>query len=280
MKIGAHVSSAISIDLSFDRAKEIGAECMQIFISPPQMWLQKKYSDESISKFREKFEESGIGPNFIHGAYLINLATDIPDNLEKAKSWLKYSLDTASKLGINGTIFHLGSHKGRGFDKVEKQVCLALEEILKEAPGDANLILENAAGAGGCIGANFQELGHLIKSVQDKRLKVCFDTQHGFAMGVDAYNKDGLDRTVEEIANTVGLDRIEVFHLNDSKTEFGSKKDRHENIGDGKIGDVELAMFLNHPAFRDKPFVLEVPGIKGEGPDKENIIRARNLVKF
>src|SRR5689334_19897037 len=114
-KVGAHVSAAVSLDLAFDKALEIGAECFQIFISPPRQWAMTSHSAEEIQAFKEKALKTGIGPNFIHGTYLINLGTSDPEHLKKSVEWLVYGLNSASDLGMRGVIFHIGSHKGLGF---------------------------------------------------------------------------------------------------------------------------------------------------------------------
>lgn len=277
--IGAHVSTAGSLDLSFDRAEKIGAQASQIFISPPQQWIQIKHTDEAVEQFLAKQKATGITPTVIHGAYLINLATDNPANLEKGISWLKYAQKTAGRLNILGTIFHLGSHKGNGFDTVKKQVSTALEEILKETPENILLMLENSAGAGGSVGGKLSELGELIKIVNDPRLAVCLDTQHAFVSGYDLRTSEGVDQMLSEFDQHIGFDKLAVIHANDSKTDFNSGRDRHENLGEGFIGKEGFAYMINHPKLQNVPFILEVPGFADEGPDKENVDFLKSLIK-
>lgn len=278
-RIGAHVSAAGTLDLAFERAENIGASCFQIFISPPQMWIKPAPKEEVVKNFKDKLTKTSLGPNFIHGAYLINLATDSEDNLKKAIDWLTYSLNTASLLGIKGTIFHLGSHKGRGFENCKTQVLKALEQILKNTPSDTELILENCAGAGGGVGRDFDELGELIRESDNLRLKVCLDTQHAFAFGYDIRTKDGIQSLFSEFESEIGIKNLSVVHLNDSKTEFESLKDRHENIGEGFIGKEAFLEIVNFKALEDKPLILEVPGFSDNGPDKENIDLVKSLLK-
>lgn len=277
-KIGAHVSAAGSLDLSFDRALEIGAECTQIFISPPQQWFKKVYSQENILQYRQKTIHTGIGPNFIHGAYLINLASENPLNVAKSVDWLIYSQRVAEQLGIEGTIFHIGSSGKMERSQALDQVTKAIYKIL-EKTGDAQLILETSAGAGNTIGDEFFELGKIIKDLKDPRVKVCLDTQHIFASGYDIRTKKGLEKTMEEFDREVGVDLIVAIHTNDSKTELGSHRDRHENIGEGLIGKEGLAQILNHSALRNLPFIIETPGFANTGPDEENIKILKSLVK-
>lgn len=277
MKIGAHVSSAKSVDLSFDRAAEIQAECFQIFVTPPQQWLKKIYTDEEISKFQAKANSTQLGPNFIHGTYLVNLGATGAEHLRKSIDWLHYSLGVADQLGLTGTIFHLGSHKGAGFVAIKSQVIEALKKILDQAPEKPFLILETSAGAGGNIGGTFTELGELIKGVGDSRLKICLDTQHIFAAGYNIKDRQGVDKMFQEFDQTIGLDKLVVCHANDSKTEFGSGKDRHENIGQGLIGVDGFKLLMHHPAMENVPMILEVPGTDNSGPDLKNVELLKSL---
>lgn len=278
-KIGAHVSAAGFISRSFQRASEIDADCFQIFISPPQQWIQTKHSENEVAEFKKLQSESKIAPNFIHGTYLINLGTDNPEHLRKSIDWLIYSQKTAGELSLKGTIFHPGSHKKRGFDSVETQVINSLETILKETPDGVELILETTAGGGGSIGS-FQELGKLLKQLNHPQLKVCLDSAHIFATGFDLRTKEGVYTMVQEFDHLIGLENLSVIHCNDSKVEFGSGRDRHENIGEGFIGKEGFSYLLNHPKLKDQVFILEVPGFSGDGPDKENIDILRSLVRY
>ncbi len=291
-KIGAHVSAAVSLDLSFERAQHIGAECTQIFISPPQQWLQAKHNEKEIEKYKQKQKETGIGPNFIHGTYLINLGTQNSELLQKSIDWLVYALNLADKLEVQGVIFHLGSHKGVGFDGILDQVVKSLEQILKQAFGSEAqarrvqddisettpfLILETAAGAGNVIGDKFSELGQILNQVNDPRLKVCLDSQHVFAAGYDIRSASGLDKTLQEFDQQIGLDNLVVIHANDSKVEVGSNKDRHENIGEGFIGRDGFSNLITNQKLKDILFILEVPGFTNAGPDLENIKFLKSL---
>lgn len=278
MKIGAHVSSAGSLSNSFLNAQRIGASCTQIFITPPQQWFAKKYQEQDIKNYQQAQKSSGIGPNFIHGIYLINLATDNLVSLAKAIEWLSYSLNTASSLGIKGTIFHLGSGKDKSFADCLPQVTHAIKTILQKSEG-ADLILENCAGAGNLIGDSLWQLAQIIEQVKNPRLKVCLDTQHLFASGLDIRETDQVDQLLAEFNSSIGLENLVAIHINDSKVEFASKRDRHENIGEGKIGLSAFGYILNHPKLANLPFILEVPGFAGQGPDQENINILKSLIK-
>lgn len=275
-KIGAHVSAAGSLSLSFERAQEIGAECTQIFISPPQQWAQIEHSSKEIEKYLQETKKTRIEPNFVHATYLINLASQNPEHLQKSINWLIHAQKEAERLKVIGTIFHIGSAGKMERGEALNQVIKAVSEILQNT-GQINLILETSAGAGNTIGDEFFELGQIIKKVGDNRLKVCLDTQHTFASGYDVRSKEGLDQTLEEFEGQVGLKNLVVIHANDSKTELGSRKDRHENIGDGLIGLDGFRNIINHQSLKDIPFILEVPG-EGSGPDTNNILRLKGLI--
>lgn len=277
--LGAHVSAAKSLSLSFERAGEIGAKATQIFISPPQQWFQTKHSDEELKKYHEAQGASGINSNFIHATYLINLGTKNPEHMQKSTDWLIYAMHTASKMGVEGVVFHTGSHKGDGFETVLDQVVESIKTILKASPGDSYLILENTAGAGGTIGRDFKEIAAIFKGVDSPRLKLCLDTQHIFAAGFDIRTSEGIEGMIGDLEKQVGLDQLIVIHCNDSKTEFNLGRDRHENIGEGLIGKEAFKVILNHPKLQHLPFILEVPGFEGTGPDAKNIKILESLVK-
>lgn len=268
-KVGAHVSAAISLELAFDKAQKIGAECFQFFVSPPQQWAFTNHDSDEIERFKSKASETQIGPNFIHGTYLVNLGTEKPEHLRKSIDWLIYGMKMAEKLGIQGVIFHTGSHKGKGLDGAMDQIVGAIKEVMTHIQSETNLILETSAGAGGSIGRDFAELGRILKLVQDERVKVCIDTAHTFAAGYDW--RSNIEAILEEFDREVGLSNLAAFHANDSKMDFESNKDRHANIGEGFMGQIAFAQLLNHPKLAGMPFLLEVPGFAEEGPDKENI---------
>lgn len=276
VKIGVHVSAAVSLDLSLDRAREIGASCTQIFISPPQQWARTFHSEAEIEAYKAKTNKTRIGPNFIHAAYLINLASDKPELVQKSIDWLIYSQKMAEKLGIEGTIFHIGSSGSKEKGSVIDQVIDAIKQILQQS--SSNLILETSAGAGNTIGDTFSELGQIIKGVGDSRVKICLDTQHIFASGYDIRTKEGLGKVIKKFDQEIGLEKLVAVHANDSKTELRSHNDRHENIGEGFLGKKTFKNILNHPAFKDIPFIIEVPGFANSGPDQDNINILKSLI--
>ncbi|MCZ6891803.1 MAG: deoxyribonuclease IV [Chloroflexi bacterium] len=271
MRVGAHVSAAGGLDKAIDRAVEIGAETLQLFCSPPQGWAFKPVPPEMAEAFREKAAANSIDRVFLHGVYLVNLGTENPVNLKRGIESLTNHMHTASAIGAVGVIFHPGSHKGRGYDAIFQQTVDAISQVLTDSPDDAWLIIENMAGMGNHIGARFQELGLIIQAVGSPRVKICMDVQHAFAAGYDIVTPDGIGEAMEEFDREIGLSNLVAVHANDSKKPLASGVDRHENIGQGEMGLQGFQVIMGHPAFRDVPFLLEVPGMEGNGPDRENL---------
>jgi deoxyribonuclease-4 len=249
----------------------MGAETIQLFASGPQSWRPSAHTDEAIDALRLRAAACGIAPLFLHGIYLINLASADPAMVGRSVGSLKQYLKFCARSGALGVIFHVGSHKGVGFDAVLPQVVGAIERVLADTPAETWLILENSAGQGGSIGSRFAELGAIIGAVGSPRLKVCLDTCHCYAAGYDVGTPAGVAATVEEFDRAVGLERLVAVHANDCKAGLGSGLDRHENIGRGYLGEAGFRAILAHPAFRALPFILEVPGFAGNGPDRENV---------
>jgi deoxyribonuclease-4 len=275
MKIGAHVSTAGGIATAFDRAAAIGAECVQIFESAPQQWGTARLDDAQVREFRDKMAASGVEPVFIHGKYLMNLASADAKIFKTSTSTLRSSLNIAGRIGARGVIFHTGSHKGLGLEAVFEQICEAAVNVLAETPEDTWMIFENSAGAGGTIGSKFSDLGQILKRIDNPRAKVCIDTCHAFASGYDLSNGDGVAAMMEELEREIGMENVAAVHCNDSKTPLGAGRDLHENIGEGHIGRAGFEALMAHQGFADVPFLLEVPGFKidgaGKGPDKPNL---------
>ena len=271
MRVGAHVSSSGGLTTAFERAGAIGAETIQIFGAPPQVWRRRKIRPEECEAFRAGMAETDIQPVFLHGVYLINLATGNPEQLKKSSDALAGDLNLASAIGAKGVIFHVGSHKGAGFDQVLAQIVETLQSVLEETPDDAWIILENSAGMGGSVGSKFSELGAIMKAVASPRLQVCLDTEHAYAAGYNLAERAGIDEAMAEFEREVGVSHLVAVHANDSKIELGGGVDRHDNIGEGHIGREGFEVIMAHQAFADVPFLLEVPGFEKDGPDKPNV---------
>ncbi|KKM22383.1 hypothetical protein LCGC14_1625930 [marine sediment metagenome] len=271
MKVGAHVRASGGVDKAIGRAEDIGAETIQIFSGAPQAWRRKEYRPEEVEAYKAGAAEKGIGPAFVHGVYLVNLATDKEENLAKSLDALVHDMNVCHLLGVKGVIFHIGSHRGAGYEQVFRQVVESVRKIVDATPEDTWLILENSAGMGGAIGSKFEELGRIIREAGSLRVKVCLDTQHCFAAGYDLKTKDGLVAAMSEFEAEVGLDRLVAVHANDSKCPLAGGVDRHENIGEGHIGLDGFQNIMSYPAFRDVPFLLETPGFDNQGPDQRNV---------
>lgn len=277
MLIGAHVKTSGGVDKAVDRAVDIGAECMQIFAASPRMWRVTPIKDKPLQNYHQKIAESELGPTIVHAKYLTALGSPNPELVEKSRKSLTEELVQTERLGALGLVFHPASHRGAGLDAVFEQFVEGVNEVLENAPGDALLMLETSAGSGDHIGSKFEELGRLIKAIDNPRVATCFDTQHVWAAGYDVVTKDGIDETMEEFDRDIGLDLLRTVHANDSMRPRGSSVDRHDNIGEGLIGRDGFINILSHPAFEDVPFYLEVPGYEKDGPDKPNVDALKSI---
>ena len=276
MKLGAHVSTSGGLDKVSERAMDIGAEVVQIFATSPRAWKFRNLPESQIQAFRKNAVNTGLQQTFIHASYLINVGGD-SSLLQKSIDSLTLHMDAAGKIGAEGVIFHGGSHKGIGFDGVIDQASSALRTVLENSPREVKLIIENSAGMGSHIGSSFVEIARLIDLIGDSRVKVCLDTEHTFAAGYNLADANSIDEVMGEFDKEIGLENLTVVHANDAKVEFGSGVDRHENIGDGYIGIDGFRVIMGHSAFREVPFILEVPGIDGNGPDQINMDRLKTI---
>ena len=271
MQIGAHVSSAGGISKSIDRGLDIGCEAIQIFGSSARSWAFKPPADKEVAAFKERRAETGMGAVFFHAIYLINLGSPNPELVEKGVQSLINYMTLAATIEADGVIFHPGSHKGQGYDQVFDQAVVAINRVLDNTPEGPYLCLENMAGMGQHIGAKFEELGGILQAVDNPGLRICLDTQHSFAAGYDLTTTDGVEAMIAQFDEAIGADKLAAVHANDSKQLCGSGVDRHDNIGEGYIGEQGFACIMGNPAFNDVPFFLEVPGFEGDGPDRRNI---------
>jgi deoxyribonuclease-4 len=272
MKIGAHVTTAGGLPNAIVKAKEIGAECIQIFPAPPQGWKMPDRSQDEIDKFNKDKLDAGISPVLIHAIYLLNLASQNQGGYHGSIESLTKSMTLAEKIGAVGVNFHTGSGKDKAFEEVLPQISDALRKVLDKSPAGPKLIIENCAGAGNTIGKDFGQIAKILEACDNNdRLAVCLDTQHIFASGYDIRTQQGLDKLIDEFDKIIGLERLVAIHMNDSKTELASNRDRHENIGAGLIGEEGLGNFLKHPKLAEVPIYIETPGFDGKGPDRQNL---------
>jgi deoxyribonuclease IV len=277
MPIGAHVSTAGGLSTCVERARGLGIECMQIFLSTPQRWQLPRHSDEQVQEFMRLVGETEIGPNFAHAAYLINLASADPLIRQRSVENLSASLEWAERVGLAGLVVHVGSGRGQPVEEAEIQVAEALGQVLL-SESTACVLLENSAGSGDTLGARFEQIGAVFDRLgRDPRLGLCVDTAHTFASGYDLRVGEGIARAIDEIDRFIGLDRLRLIHANDSKVGLGSAVDRHANIGQGLLGEGAFEQMLGHPALTKLPWVLEVPGYDDKGPDLRNVETLKRL---
>ena len=279
MYIGAHVNSSGGVWKAVGNGVDIGCEAIQFFAGSPRTWKPQLYKDKDAAKFRELRAESPIRFVVIHTIYLINLASARDDFYEKSVVSLLGAVEAAEQLGADAIVTHIGSHQGAGFEEGLMRVQAALRRALAESEDSRILILlENTAGAGGTMGVDFEQLGAIIDAAdKHPRLGLCLDTAHVFEAGFDISTAAGLDEALGRLDAACGLDRLVMLHLNDSKTPLASNVDRHENIGEGRLGLDGMATIVNHPSFADLPGITEVPGFDGHGPDEQNMELLRGM---
>jgi len=206
-------------------------------------------------------DESGLDL-YLHALYLINLASSDDTIWENSIKTLVWNMKAAKELRAKAVTFHVGSHLGSGFASVRPRIRTAIERVLAECPVEPLLLLENSAGAGGCVGGSMEELGTIVVDAgMPPNLGVCLDTAHAFAMGCDLRSSNAVDDLIRSIDAYVGIERLRLIHLNDSQTELGSRKDRHENIGSGFIGREGFSVLLRNPTIVRLPLILETPNI-------------------
>jgi deoxyribonuclease-4 len=281
MYFGAHVKSSGGVWNAIDNGVALGCEAVQFFAGSPRTWAPTLYRDEDAARFRAARAASPIRFVVIHTIYLINLASAREDFYQNSVTSLLGAVAAAEQLGADAIVTHVGSHQGAGFEAGLQRVQTALRRALSESRGSpVRILLENTAGAGGTMGVDFDELGTMIRSAdEDARLGLCLDTAHIFEAGFDLRSAAGLDEALSRLDAACGLDRLVMLHLNDSKTPFGSGRDRHENIGEGEIGRAGFRAIVTHPAFAEVPGILEVPGFDGHGPDRRNVGILRELTR-
>ena len=275
MKLGCHVSIADGIDKSVDRAKEIGCDTFQIFTRSPRMWKYRILMEEEIEAFKDKLNKTGMEPVFSHMPYLPNLSSSNPEPYKKSVETLRLELERCNLLDIPYLVTHLGSHLGKGKEIGIAQIVKAIDTAISGLDTYPMILLENTSGKTNEVGSTFTEIGEIIDKVSTENIGVCFDTCHAFARGYDITTRQGLHDVINEIDSQIGFNKIKLVHLNDSKGELGSRKDRHNHIGEGYIGEKGFINFLDSP-FREKPLILETP-VDEFRNDRMNLQKAREL---
>ena len=271
---GAHVSSAGSILKTFDRAEKIGAEVFQFFLRSPRAWYWKGVSKELVSRFRDQLSEFK-NPVMVHSPYLLNLASPKEDLRRRSIEVFLEELRVCDELGIDFYNFHPGTATGISEEEGMRNIVRSLEEIFSSyEPERTTVLLENTAGERGDLGKNFEELSFILGNFEGVRMGICLDTCHAFAYGYEINTERGFSEFLREVERA-GVERIKVVHANDSKFPPGSKKDRHEHIGEGFIGMKGFYNLLQHEYIGTLPYLIETP--KMGDMDRVNMDRLRKI---
>ena len=274
MLFGAHCSGGIK--KAIDKAVDMGADAVQLFVQSPRTWRFPNHDPSDLERFRERRAETGL-PALVHALYLVNLAAPDDEIYRKSVETMRSTVDAACAIEADAVIFHVGSHLGSGFDAALERVVPALQQVLDRCSERTWLLMENSAGAGGTIGRSLDELAVIFGALDaHERLGICLDSCHLYVSGVDVTDRAALDALLDELDERIGLDRLRALHANDAKAPLGSNRDRHDNIGEGLIGD-GLGVFLAHPLLQQLPIVLEVPGADGKGPNADELAKLRAL---
>ncbi len=283
-RLGAHLPVLPGLVKAVERAHEIGASTLQVFGDNPTAWKRRAGPPADAAAFRERLRELDIGPVAVHAAYLVNLAGSDEDFFDRSVELLVHDLEAAQAFDARYVNVHTGSHRGAGLEagieRLAEGVAVVLARV-PEGPKAARLVLENSAGGGFPVGVTVEELAAAADAIDGRgvardRVGFCIDTAHAWAAGYRLSEPDEVDALVERFDALLGLDRLAMMHLNDSKSECGARLDRHEHIGAGRIGERGMTRLLTHPALRDVPTYLETPGMD-EGYDAINVRRALDL---
>lgn len=259
--LGTHVSIAGGMSRAIERGTDLECEAIQVFVKNASQWQGKPLTPADVEQFRQAHTASDIGPLVAHATYLINLAATKPENLDKSRAALTDELDRCHRLGIPSLVVHPGAHLGAGIDAGLELVAASLREVLSALPdNDTKVLLENTAGQGTLVGHRLEHLATIRDLVgQPSRIGICIDTCHAFAAGYALHEESGYGEFLEAMTELFGADDPGCFHLNDSRYEFGTKRDRHANLGQGEIPLEVFARLLHEPTLQQVPMILETP---------------------
>jgi deoxyribonuclease-4 len=273
MLFGLHVGIKGGYDAAVDYAERMGCTAIQIFSNSPRTYRVSAMDVPALERFKLRCAAAGIARSAIHTSYLINLASEDPKVVIGSVRLLKNDLAVAAPAGIAYVNTHLGSYGKRPRSEGFAQVVQALEASLEDLRPGVFLVMENSAGAGQLCGGTLEELGEFIRALDHPQLGVCLDTAHSWAAGYALDTKDGVDRFIDLAAREVGLDRLKMFHFNDTQIPLGAHRDRHWHIGEGNIGFEGFRALAAHPELGDKIAILETPG--EEADDARNMATIR-----
>lgn len=265
---------------ALQRGAGIGCEVVQLFVKNNMQWFGKAYSPEDLALYAKELAVQKLAAVFGHTGYLINLGAPPCANRDKSLQSLIQEIKLATDLGLPFLVMHPGAHLGSGETAALARIVSGMDEVFQATKSSTvRIALENTAGQGSCLGHTVSHLASIYEQVkQPKRLGVCLDTAHLFAAGYDIRTPKGWNAAIAELDSLIGLDRILAFHLNDSKTDLGSRVDRHAGIGQGKIGRQAFRHIVNDARFRDAPGCLETPKSADLHEDVENLATLRSLV--
>jgi len=260
--IGAHVSASGGVENAPVNANEIGAKAFGLFTKNQRQWVSKPFTQENIISFKKNCEKYGYTPSQIlpHDSYLINLGHPEAAGLKKSRDAFLDEMKRCEQLGLDRLNFHPGSHLNR----ISEEECLkiiaeSINRTLAQTNG-VTAVIENTAGQGSNLGYSFEQIRYMIDLVEDKnRVGVCFDTCHGYSAGYDIKSPEGYVDTFREFEEVIGLQYLKGLHLNDTKKELGSRVDRHDQIGEGLLGEEVFRRIMNDPRFDNIPMILETP---------------------
>lgn len=279
--LGTHVSVAGGMHRAFDRALKIGCTTMQVFVKNANQWSGRPLTDDDIQNYKTAAAGATAFPVIAHAAYLINLCATNPDTLRKSRGGFEDELRRCEELGIMGLVVHPGAHLGEGEEAGIRAIAASLNAIHARTEGFATRsLLEVTAGQGTTLGYRFEHLRDILAQLDaPDRAGVCLDTCHIFAAGYDFRTAEGWEDMMEQFARVIGLPRLAAIHVNDSRHECGSRKDRHEHIGKGKIGLDGFRHLMNDPRLKHVPKILETDKSEDLHEDIENMNLLRSLLR-
>jgi deoxyribonuclease-4 len=279
--LGAHMSIAGGVNMAIERARSIGCTAMQMFVKNNMQWFARPLTRDEVRTFLEHQQRSELLSVFAHANYLVNLAATNGQFHTNSIRSLSEELVRADQLELPFLVLHPGAHLGAGEEAGLEKIVESIDRVLSGLPKlRTRIALETTAGQGSCLGHKFEHLACIISRVREpERLCVCLDTAHVFASGYEISSEASVRKTFREFDRVVGLDRLVAIHLNDSKTAHGSRVDRHEHIGKGKIGLHAFRFIMGDRRFRKIPKVLETPKGKDLREDVINLKALRRLMK-
>lgn len=278
--LGTHVSVAGGMHTAFERATQVGCTTMQVFVKNASQWKAKPLSALDIQSYKTAGAGATVSPVVAHSAYLINLCAVQPQTLERSRNAYEEELRRCEALDIMGLVLHPGAHLGAGEDTGVRRIAESLNDIHARTPGFRTLtLLETTAGQGTTLGSTFAQLRRILDGTTDPgRIGICLDTCHVFASGYDIRTPHGWERMLDDFDSTLGLERLILIHVNDSKKDLGSHVDRHEHIGLGRIGLEGFRFLMNDARLAAIPKILETEKSEDMHEDRENMDRLRSLI--